>query len=211
MAQLSLGLIETIGLAAAIEAADAAVKSANVALVGYEFARGDGMTVVKVQGDVGAVNAAIAAAAVAAARVGRVVSTRVIARPAAGIDGLIVNRDTVGVPPRVVSAPAAEPTGDASPSAATSSPAPIDTPLPQPVPTPQAPSAAATVDEVPTPPVMDETPAQPVVDETPAKPAVDETQTHGAERTAPSPSRQGKTGGRPPAGNNGKPRNRHDA
>jgi microcompartment protein CcmL/EutN len=98
MVQPSLGLIETIGLTAAIEAADAAVKSANVVLVGYELTRGDGMTVVKVQGEVGAVNAAIAAAAVAAARVGQVVSTRVIARPADGIGGLVVNADTVGAP-----------------------------------------------------------------------------------------------------------------
>jgi len=96
MAHPSLGLIETIGLAAAIEAADAAVKSANVTLVGYELTKGDGMTIVKVQGDVGAVKAAIAAAAAAAARINTVVSTQVIARPADGIQGLVVTPDTVG-------------------------------------------------------------------------------------------------------------------
>jgi microcompartment protein CcmL/EutN len=96
MAQLSLGLIETIGLVAAVEAADAAVKSANVKLVGYELTRGDGMATVKVLGEVGAVNAAISAARAAAARIGRVVSTRVIARPVAGLAELIANADTIG-------------------------------------------------------------------------------------------------------------------
>jgi len=96
MAQPSLGLIETIGLVAAVEAADAAVKSANVVLVGYELTKGDGMTVVKVQGEVGAVNAAVAAGVAAAAKVGRVASSRVIARPAQGIEKLVVNADTVG-------------------------------------------------------------------------------------------------------------------
>ncbi|MBP2646176.1 MAG: hypothetical protein H6Q75_1616 [Firmicutes bacterium] len=42
-----LGLVETIGLAAAVEAADAAVKSANVGLLGYELTRGGGMVTVK--------------------------------------------------------------------------------------------------------------------------------------------------------------------
>lgn len=112
MAQLSLGLIETVGLAAAIEAADAAVKSANVALVGYELTKGDGMAVVKVEGEVGAVNAAIAAAAAAAAKVGRgVYATRVIPRPASGLSPLVANASTVGVQraappgPAVVDAP----------------------------------------------------------------------------------------------------------
>ena len=103
MAQKSLGLIETIGLTAAIEAADAAVKSANVQLVGYELSRGGGMTTVKVEGDVGAVNAAISAARTAAAKVGTVVSVKVIPRPSSGIEGLVRNDDTVGyekeVPP----------------------------------------------------------------------------------------------------------------
>jgi len=96
MAQPSLGLIETIGLVAAVEAADAAVKSANVVLVGYELTKGDGMTVVKVQGEVGAVNAAVAAGVAAASKVGRVASSRVIARPAQGIEKLVANADTVG-------------------------------------------------------------------------------------------------------------------
>lgn len=97
MAQLkSLGLIETVGLVAAVEAADAAVKSANVTLAGYELAKGGGMTTVKVEGEVGAVTAAVSAARSAAAKVGRVVSTRVIARPASCLEAMVRNADTVG-------------------------------------------------------------------------------------------------------------------
>jgi microcompartment protein CcmL/EutN len=90
-------LIETIGLTAAVAAADAAVKSANVTLVGYELANGDGMTVVKFRGDVGAVTAAVSAAAAEAGRVGRVVATRIIARPARDLERIVESRDTVGV------------------------------------------------------------------------------------------------------------------
>lgn len=97
--QKSLGLIETQGLAGGIEAADAAVKSANVELIGYELTRGGGWTTVKIQGDVGAVKAAVDAARIAAGKVSRVVSTRVIPRPADGLAMLIRNGDTVGYDP----------------------------------------------------------------------------------------------------------------
>lgn len=107
MSQLSLGLIETIGLAAAVEAADAAVKSANVDLVGYEFAKGAGMTVVKLQGEVGAIKAAVAAGAQAASRVNKVVATDVIARPGVGMSALIGSSETRGtVVPAAAKAPA---------------------------------------------------------------------------------------------------------
>lgn len=107
MSQLSLGLIETIGLAAAVEAADAAVKSANVDLVGYEFAKGAGMTVVKLQGEVGAIKAAVAAGAQAASRVNKVVATDVIARPGTGLSALIGSSETRGtVVPARAEAPA---------------------------------------------------------------------------------------------------------
>lgn len=105
MSQRSLGLIETYGLLPAVEAADAAVKSANVDLIGYEFAKGSGMTVVKVEGDVGAVKAAIAAAYVAASKVGKVAATRVIPRPAAGLEGMTRNGDTKGYTPPEPPAP----------------------------------------------------------------------------------------------------------
>jgi microcompartment protein CcmL/EutN len=76
----ALGLIETRGLVAAIEAADAMVKAANVELVGKEQV-GGGLVTVIVRGDVGAVKAATDAGAAAAGRVGEVVSVHVIPRP----------------------------------------------------------------------------------------------------------------------------------
>ncbi|BES66276.1 hypothetical protein SANA_27150 [Gottschalkiaceae bacterium SANA] len=92
----SLGLIETIGMAAAVEAADAAVKSANVKLIGIELSKGFGMVTVKIAGDVGAVKAAVNSAKAAAERVNQVVSVKVIARPSKAIDQLIFSPDTVG-------------------------------------------------------------------------------------------------------------------
>ena len=80
MEQESLGLIETLGLVAAVEAADAGSKAANVTFRGYEHARAGLITVVFV-GDVAAVRAAVTAGAVAAKRVGKVISVHVIARP----------------------------------------------------------------------------------------------------------------------------------
>jgi len=80
MEKESLGLIETLGLVAAIEAADAGTKAANVALRGYEQARA-GLITVMFTGDVAAVRAAVSAGAAAAKRVGTVVSVHVIARP----------------------------------------------------------------------------------------------------------------------------------
>ena len=85
----ALGLIETVGLVAAIEAADTAVKAANVVLLGYEKTRGAGMITVKITGDVGAVKAAVTAAVMAANRVNEVYSYHVIPRPHAEIDPLI--------------------------------------------------------------------------------------------------------------------------
>lgn len=92
----SLGLIETIGLTTGITAADAAVKSANVTLVGYEMAKGSGRTVIKVEGDVGAVKAAVDAACAAALRVGQIAGAKVIARPSESLESMIRNKDTVG-------------------------------------------------------------------------------------------------------------------
>jgi len=99
MSGQSLGLIETVGLAAAIEAADAAMKSANVQLVGYELTKGDGLVTVKFEGEVGSINAAVAAGVAAANRVSKVFSHRVIARTAEYIDRIIYSADTVGLVP----------------------------------------------------------------------------------------------------------------
>jgi len=81
MEKEALGLIEVVGLAAAIEAADAATKSADVVLVGYELAKGGGMVTVKIRGAVSAVQAAVSSAKESSGRVGRTVSTLVIPRP----------------------------------------------------------------------------------------------------------------------------------
>lgn len=96
MKQSAVGMIETIGLTAALEAADAAVKSANVSLIGYENAKGGGLITVKVAGDVGAVKAAVEAARAAALKVGRVHSVLVIPRPAPNIENILYSSDTVG-------------------------------------------------------------------------------------------------------------------
>lgn len=91
----SLGLIETDGLTAAIEAADTALKSANVTLVGYELTKGGGMVTVKLLGEVGAINAALDSAKIAASKVGEVYATKVIARIGEGLDRIINNSDNI--------------------------------------------------------------------------------------------------------------------
>lgn len=96
MSKLSLGIIETVGLAAGIEAADVCVKSANVTLIGYELSKGNGMVVVKIEGDVGAVKAAIEAAKSAVNKITSVWSSKVIPRPSEDIEPLIMNKETVG-------------------------------------------------------------------------------------------------------------------
>jgi len=84
----ALGMIETKGLVAAIEAADAMTKSANVTLVGYEKI-GSGLVTVLVRGDVGAVKAAVDAGAVAANNVGEIVSQHVIPRPHSDVEKIL--------------------------------------------------------------------------------------------------------------------------
>lgn len=84
----ALGLIETVGLIASIEAADAMLKAADVELVGTEKI-GAGMVTVMVQGDVGAVKAATEAGQEAACRVGEVVSVHVIPRPHGSVGAVL--------------------------------------------------------------------------------------------------------------------------
>lgn len=84
----ALGMIETRGLIAAIEAADAMVKAANVKLIGKEMI-GAAYVTVLVRGDVGAVKAAVDAGAAAAARVGEVKSVHVIPRPHAEVEVIL--------------------------------------------------------------------------------------------------------------------------
>ncbi len=77
----ALGMLETYGLIAAIEGLDASVKAANVTLCGFKYVTG-GLVCFFVTGDVGATKAAIAAGEIAAAKVGKVISSHVIPRPA---------------------------------------------------------------------------------------------------------------------------------
>ena len=84
----ALGMVETRGLVAAIEAADAMVKAANVTLVGSEKI-GSGLVSVMVRGDVGAVKAATDAGAAAASRVGELVSVHVIPRPHGDVEEIL--------------------------------------------------------------------------------------------------------------------------
>jgi ethanolamine utilization protein EutM len=76
----ALGFVETVGLVAATEAADAMVKAANVEIVARQQP-GGGYTAIIVRGDVGAVKAAVEAGAAAAKAVGRVASAHIIPRP----------------------------------------------------------------------------------------------------------------------------------
>ena len=88
MAQEALGMIETRGLVAAIEAADAMVKSAEVVLIGTEKI-GSGLVSVIVRGDVGAVKSAVESGSAAAARLGEVIATHVIPRPHADVEKIL--------------------------------------------------------------------------------------------------------------------------
>ncbi|GAX00505.1 BMC domain-containing protein [Secundilactobacillus hailunensis] len=88
MGQEALGLIETKGLVASIEAADAMVKAANVNLVGQEKI-GHGLVTIMVRGDVGAVNASVEAGVAAAENIGEVVSSYVIPRPHQDVEKIL--------------------------------------------------------------------------------------------------------------------------
>lgn len=84
----ALGMIETKGLVAAVEAADAMVKAANVYLIGKEYV-GGGLVTVMVRGDVGAVKAATDAGAAASQRVGELISVHVIPRPHSEVEVIL--------------------------------------------------------------------------------------------------------------------------
>lgn len=95
MQNRSLGLIETWGYTAAVEAVDAACKAARVLFVGHDRI-GTGFITVKFSGDVAAVQAAVTAGAAAAQRVGRVISVHVIPRPHGQLGAL--GPDFPGIP-----------------------------------------------------------------------------------------------------------------
>ena len=93
----ALGMIETRGLVAAIEAADAMVKAANVTLTRKEEV-GGGLVTVMVRGDVGAVKAAVDAGAAAAERVGELISIHVIPRPHEELEWILTDPDPGAAP-----------------------------------------------------------------------------------------------------------------
>ena len=88
MAYEALGMIETRGLTAAVEAADAMVKAAEVTLIGTEKI-GSGLVSVMVRGDVGAVKAAVESGTAAASRLGEIIATHVIPRPHADVEKIL--------------------------------------------------------------------------------------------------------------------------
>ena len=88
MAKEALGMIETRGLTAAIEAADSMVKAAEVVLIGTEKI-GSGLVSVMVRGDVGAVKAAVEAGSNTASKLGELVAVHVIPRPHADVEKIL--------------------------------------------------------------------------------------------------------------------------
>jgi len=88
MTQEALGMVETRGLVASIEAADQMCKAANVALIGSEKI-GSGLVTVMVRGDVGAVKSAVEAGANAASRLGELVASHVIPRPHGDVEMIL--------------------------------------------------------------------------------------------------------------------------
>ena len=88
MSQEALGMVETRGLVAAIEAADAMCKSANVTLIGTEKI-GSGLVTVMVRGDVGAVKSSVESGAAAAGKLGELIATHVIPRPHGDVEMIL--------------------------------------------------------------------------------------------------------------------------
>lgn len=88
MSKEALGMIETRGLTAAIEAADSMVKAAEVTLIGTEKI-GSGLVSVMVRGDVGAVKAAVEAGSTTASRLGELVAVHVIPRPHEDVEKIL--------------------------------------------------------------------------------------------------------------------------
>ena len=90
--QEALGMVETRGLVAAIEAADAMVKAADVVLIGTEKI-GSGLVSVMVRGDVGAVKAATEAGSNAAQNLGEIIAVHVIPRPHSDVEKILPSLD----------------------------------------------------------------------------------------------------------------------
>ena len=138
----ALGMIETRGLVAAIEAADAMVKAANVSLQCKEHV-GGGLVTVMVRGDVGAVKAATDAGAAAAERVGELISVHVIPRPHGEVEEIL------GELPPPDAAPQPEPHGEEPQPEPEPEPEPEQPP--QPIAPPEPPAAVVPPEPEPQP------------------------------------------------------------
>ena len=133
----ALGMIETRGLVASIEAADAMVKAANVTLTCKEHV-GGGLVTVMVRGDVGAVKAAVDAGAAAAERVGELVSVHVIPRPHEELEGILTTPAPVTPTPKPPREPAEAPPPPVLPP---------PRPQPEPQPDPEVPAEEEKAEE----------------------------------------------------------------
>ena len=98
MLEYALGMVETRGLVGSIEAADVMVKTANVHVLGTEYIK-NGFVTVEVIGEVAAVQAAVDAARASASRIGEVISTHVIPRPAEEIEPILKKEMERGTSP----------------------------------------------------------------------------------------------------------------
>jgi ethanolamine utilization protein EutM len=121
MPEYALGLVETRGLVGSIEAADVMLKTANVTLLAVEYVRA-GLVTVEVVGEVAAVQAAVSAAAAAVPRVGELLTTHVIPRPADDLTSLLEQhrsrpqtgpKEPASSPPRRAQPKAAQQEGNA--------------------------------------------------------------------------------------------------
>lgn len=107
MLEYALGLIETKGLVGSIEAADVMLKTANVRLLGTEYVKA-GLVTVQIVGEVAAVKAATDAASAAIARVGQLISTHVIPRPAEDIENILIKHSPASPAVKKSKPPSAE-------------------------------------------------------------------------------------------------------
>ena len=101
----AMGMIETKGLVGSIEAADAMMKAANVTFLKQEMVDG-GIVTVFVEGDVGAVQAAVDAGKAAASRVGELLGAHVIPRPDQAVAAMMKPQQPTSVPPKTRKKPA---------------------------------------------------------------------------------------------------------
>lgn len=88
----ALGLVETLGMVPAIEAADAMLKAADVTLISYENV-GSTLVTIMIKGDVAAVKASVDAGAAAAAKIGKVTAANVMPRPIKGVGQIVSVHD----------------------------------------------------------------------------------------------------------------------